>query len=458
MRLLLRTGMKGRLLLALALSLFANIASAAERPNIILIMADDLGYEGVSAYGSLTFKTPNLDALAGGGMLFNHCYSQPICTPSRVQIMTGRYNFRNYTRFGHLSTGETTFANLLERQGYATVIAGKWQLEGDANTVRQFGFQTHCLWHIGGRESRYWDPRVVENGQVRTDTAGRFGPDVMCDFIVNFIGRKRDKPFLVYYPMLLPHWPFVPTPESPTGGSRERLAKYDGRAGGTEYFPDMVAHIDKNIGRIVVALDKQGVRENTLILFTCDNGCAINITSKMPSRTIHGGKGSLPDAGTHVALVASWPAAISPGQVSDQLVDFTDMLPTVAAAGGAPQPENTQIDGLSFLGTLKNKPGKSRDWVFCHYVRNGIRKAPKDAAKRKQVLAKQRKARQAKTMGRYARNQRFKLYDDGRFYDVSRDPLEKQPITADAAASDAKVAHAMLDQVHKQMPPWQAFK
>ena len=164
--------------LFIAMLIFAaSIAHAdGRRPNIILIMCDDMGYEGVSAYGSETYHTPNLDRLAAGGMLFNHCYSQPICTPSRVQIMTGKYNFRNYTRFGHLNTKQTTFGNILRDAGYATAIVGKWQLGGNAATVRNFGFDEHCLWHIGGRDSRYWSPRIVENGKLRTGSKTSSAP------------------------------------------------------------------------------------------------------------------------------------------------------------------------------------------------------------------------------------------------------------------------------------------
>ena len=128
---------------------------AASKPNIVLIMADDMGYECVGANGSTFYKTPHLDRLAASGMRFEHAYSQPICTPSRVQIMTGRYNHRNYTRFGHLASTEITFANVLRKAGYKTCIAGKWQLRGGFEAPGKFGFDEYCLWQLTRRPCRH---------------------------------------------------------------------------------------------------------------------------------------------------------------------------------------------------------------------------------------------------------------------------------------------------------------
>jgi len=433
-------------------------AIAAERPNIILIMCDDMGYEGVSAYGSESYHTPNLNRLAAEGALFDHCYSQPICTPSRVQIMTGKYNFRNYTRFGALAKSETTFGNLLRDAGYATLVVGKWQLGGGAETVRKFGFDEHCLWHLDGRDSRFWQPRIMQNGKLLAGLDDQFGPDVVSQYLLDFLERNQNKPFFAYYPMMLVHWPFVPTPDSPPGGSRQRSGKYDGQKGGTEYFPDMVAYMDKIVGRIIAKLEELHLRENTLVLFTGDNGCATNIRSKMGQGFIQGGKGSMPDAGTHVALVANWPGVIPQKSRLETLVDFTDLLPTLADAAGIATPQNMQLDGRSFLPQLRGEKGNPREWVFCHYRRNGAPKAPANSNKRRQVLRKQEKSRAAKQLGRFARNQRFKLYDDGRFYDVSADVLELHDLPLGKASANAEKTRRMLQRVHDSMPPWRPFQ
>ncbi len=432
--------------------------AAARQPNVILIMCDDMGYEGVSAYGSPDYKTPVLDKLAAEGMLFNHCYSQPICTPSRVQIMTGKYNLRNYTKFGQLRTSETTFGNLMRSAGYETAIAGKWQLGGDSKTVDKFGFDEHCLWHLDGRASRFWNPRLVTNGKLMEGLEKKFGPDVVADFVTDFIDRKKDKPFFIYYPMMLVHWPFVPTPDSPPGGSRERSGKYDGQNGGVEYFDDMVAYMDKIIGRVVDKLDEHKLREDTLIMFTGDNGCATNIRSRMGDRTIAGGKGSLPDAGTHVALVANWKGHVPAGKVSNTLVDFTDMLPTLLDMAGASVPQSAKIDGQSFLPQLKGEEGNPRQWVFCHYIRNGVPADPGTDAKRMKLAQKQQQARKKKQLGRFARDQKFKLYDDGRFYNVATDVEEKYDLNQGRLSPEAAAARRKLQAVHDSMPAWKTHK
>jgi len=430
---------------------------ADERPNVILIMCDDMGYEGVSAYGSPSYKTPHLDRLASEGLLFNHCYSQPICTPSRVQIMTGVYNHRNYIKFGLLDPKAITFGNVMQDAGYETTIAGKWQLGGNANTVRSLGFESHCLWQLDGRDSRYWNPRIMQDGKLLTGLEKSFGPDVTCKFVTDFIAKKRDKPFFIYYPMCLPHWPFVPTPDSPLGGSRERIGKYDGQNGGVEYFDDMVAYIDVLIGRIDKQLEISGVRDNTLLLFTCDNGCATNIVSLMGDRKINGGKGSMPDAGTHVALVASWPKLLKDRKPTNALVDFTDMLPTITEIAGAKLKDEQNVDGRSFLPVLKGTSEGVRDWVFCHYSRNGLPDEPATEAALKKLVAQQQKQRDAKQMGRYARNHEYKLYDDGRFYNVANDVLEKTDLKVGKAPEAAEAIRTMLQKVHDAQGEWTPY-
>mgnify|MGYP006413551601 FL=1 len=174
--------------------LFLSACSDLERsgpPNIVFIMADDLGYEGLSCNGSLSYSTPNLDKLAIDGMRFTHCYSQPVCTPTRVQIMTGRYNFRNYKQFGFLDLKEKTFGHYLHEAGYTNCIAGKWQLGNGIEAPFLEGFDEYCLWQIYNnvagedmRGSRYADPKLYRNGEVINNTAGKFGPDLCTEFVL----------------------------------------------------------------------------------------------------------------------------------------------------------------------------------------------------------------------------------------------------------------------------------
>jgi arylsulfatase A len=397
------------------------------RPNIVLIMADDLGYECLGCYGSASYRTPVLDGLVATGMRFDHCYSQPLCTPSRVKIMTGQYNFRNYETFGILDPTQTTFAHVLKGAGYATCVVGKWQLYGSSDQkgpVRgrgaypsETGFDEHCLWQIDRRDSRYRDPLIVENGRYRDDMKGKYGPDVFTDYALDFIERQKDHPFLLYFPMALTHDPFVPTPDSRQWTQAKHKAN-------TKYFADMVTYMDKLVGRIVNKLDELGLRENTLVLFTADNGTHRSIESRLGDKIIRGAKGRTTDAGTHVPLVASWPGTMPAGRVCDDLIDFTDFLPTLVEAAGARLPRDLPRDGRSFLPQLRGQEGNPREWVFCHYFR--------DAGDAVQC---------------YARDKRWKLYTSGKLFDVPADPLEEHPITFGAGDMEAAAARQKLQAV-----------
>ena len=192
----------------------ADDALAAERKpdpprriNIVLIMADDLGYECLGSYGGTSYRTPNLDALAASGMRFTNCFSTPKCSPSRVTIMSGRYTLRTTTTWGQLPKNEITFGHVLRDAGYATALAGKWQmvlLKKDPGHVRHFGFQESAVWawHEG---ARYYKPMLYHNDTVMANTKDKYGPDLYCDFLIDFIETNKDKPFLAYYPMALTH-------------------------------------------------------------------------------------------------------------------------------------------------------------------------------------------------------------------------------------------------------------
>jgi arylsulfatase A len=379
-----------------------------QKPNIVLIMADDVGYEGFGCYGSTTYHTPHIDELARTGVRFDHCYSTPLCTPSRVQLMTGKYNFRNYTEFGTLPQGETTFAHLLKNAGYKTCAAGKWQLvghyegsnyKGEGTHPREAGFDDYCLWQIDRLGSRYWNPVINRNGQYLDNLDGKYGPDVVCDFFDSYITDHKDEPFFAYYPMILTHSPFVRTPASEP--SLEERFKGD-----RKHFKEMVEYADLLVGRIVKNLDDLGLREKTLVLFTADNGTMRGVPSQIGDRTIIGAKGLTTDAGTHVPLVANWRGTVPGGSVCDDLIDLTDFLPTLLDIGGVRAPSDFAVDGRSFLSQLLGKKGDPREWIFCHYD-------PKWGDW---------------PLSRYVQNKDWKLYEDGRFFDLKADILEQNPL------------------------------
>jgi len=266
----------------------ADAPTPAGKPNLILILADDLGYECIGANGGKSYRTPNLDRLARAGARFEHCYAQPNCTPTRTQLMTGMSNVRNYVDFGSLDKSQTTFGHVFGRAGYATCIAGKWQLGSkDAALPGHFGFDEHCLWAHMGRGDRYANPSLSVNGEFKT-FEGKYGPDVCQEFVLDFIRRHRDKPFFLYYPMILTHGGYEATPDSADWG--QPTAK--SRKFAQQHFADMVAYMDKQIGTLTQELETLGLRQNTLILFTGDNGTGRGAVSEMEGggRT-GGGKG-----------------------------------------------------------------------------------------------------------------------------------------------------------------------
>ena len=200
-------------LLAIALACTA-VLCAQRRPNVVVILADDLGYECLTCNGGGSYETPNLDALAAGGARFTNAHVQPLCTPTRVQVMTGQYNVRNYVGFGQLKRGEVTFGNLLRDAGYRTGIAGKWQLGRVAELPKEFGFDEHVLWQHTRFAPRYPNPGLEHQSEQVDYENGEYGPDLISDFAVDFVERHRDAPFLLYYPMILPHFPHQATPDS----------------------------------------------------------------------------------------------------------------------------------------------------------------------------------------------------------------------------------------------------
>ena len=364
-----------------ALLLGAFTAQANDQPNIILIMADDMGYEALSSNGSESCKSPNLDKLAAKGVRFTNCFSNPICTPSRVKLMTGQYNVRNYVKFGWLDREQTTFAHQLKAAGYATAIAGKWQLGRDKDSPQHFGFEQSCLWQHtrSGRSNedgknidrRFVNPQLEFSGVEKDFTNGEYGPQVCTDFICDFIDKNKKKPFLVYYPMILTHCPFDPTPDS-TDWDPKRLGSttYKGdRNDPQRHFRDMVAYADKAVGQIVSQLGKSGVRDNTLIIFTGDNGTDTPIVTPWNGKKVLGGKGTMSDTGTRVPLIVNWPAGIrKAGRVVDDLVEFTDVFPTICEVTTAKLPKNHPGDGASIVPVLRNQAGaRKKDWVYIWY-------------------------------------------------------------------------------------------
>ena len=394
---------------------------AADRPNVVLIMVDDFGYECVTANGGESYQTPNVDRLAASGVRFENCHVQPLCTPTRAQLMTGRYNVRNYVNFGTLLRSETTFGNLMQGAGYATGICGKWQLGHEEDSPQHFGFQESCLWQQTRRPPRYTNPGLEYNGVPRDFTKGEYGPTLVNDFALDFITRHKAESFFLYYPMILTHDPFQPTPDSP---DFDPTISSEAKQRSVKHFADMTAYMDKMVGQVVRKLDELGIRDNTLLIFLGDNGTHSSVTSRFNGEDYKGGKGSTNSHGTHVPLVVSWPAVIKQGRVESDLVSSTDFLPTICASAGVEVPAN--VDGVSFLPQLRGEEGTRRDWLYTWY-----------SPRQKLDL----------TVKEYAFDERFKLYRTGQFYDLGIDDAETNDLEGTALASDAASAKVKLQGV-----------
>jgi arylsulfatase A len=412
---------------------FHTLEKSARRPNIVLILADDLGYECIGADGCTSYKTPALDGLAAHGVRFDQCHVQPLCTPTRTQVMTGIYNVRNYTDFGELAAKNVTFGNLLKDAGYATCMAGKWQLGTDVALPKKFGFDEHCLWQhtragAGKTASRYLNPGLEINGVPKDYTHREYGPDIISDYALDFIQRKKDQPFFLYYTLMLTHAPFQPTPDSadysakPPQGKAAMQTRPDGII---QHFADMVAYTDKLVGKLLAKLSELKLREHTLVLFLGDNGTQHGVLTMMGERKFIGGKGAPTDAGMHVPLIVSWPGRTPVGKVSHDLVDSTDLLPTVCEAAGVTVPAELKIDGRSFLPQIRGEQGQPRDWYYCWY-------APQ---KTQGIIAE------------FAATRDFKLSRTGDFFDLNKDSEEKNPLAVTALTGEAAVAAKLLQGV-----------
>jgi arylsulfatase A len=364
--------------------LFSGHLKASEKekdpPNIILIMADDLGAECLESYGGQSYNTPNLNQLAEQGIQFTNAFATPLSTPTRVQLMTGQYPYHNGWTGGiwtlpkdeqSLDPQMFNFGRMLKDAGYATAVAGKWQLtrfENYPGHAENLGFDEHCLWtwqYSGelpdyvslenpGKPSRFWNPGIWKNGSLMKDVKGQFGPDIYTEFLLDFIEQHQSEPIFVYYPMALPHWPYINVP----GMEEDQLSE-------KEQFTAMVEYMDKLVGKFTHKLKELGIDDNTLLVFTGDNGTDQSKTSRINGRTLQGGKHTLTDAGARVPFLVSWPGITEKDEKVDALIDFSDILPTFADVSGAQIPASHDVDGKSFLPVIKGKKKQTREWVFC---------------------------------------------------------------------------------------------
>lgn len=410
-------------------------------PNIVFIMTDDMGKDWVGAYGSM-HETPNIDRLAEDGALFNQVYSTPLCTPTRHQLLTGRYPFRTgwvdhhdvpqFKGEGYFDwERELTCVRLLREAGYSTAIGGKWQINDlgkQPDALDKHGFSAHCVWpgvEKGNEDSkqRYWDPYLQMNGE-RKIHEGAFGPEVINGFLCDFIRENREKPFLVYYPLMLPHAPYVLTPDN----KGEAIDKKDKKA----LYAGMATYVDKLVGNIMEAVHMAGVDKHTYIVFTADNGSSVAGVMKGGGKYLMG-KGRFIESGINVPLIVKGPYADCVKGEQSALIDFSDWFPTFLELAGVALPKDVRIDGQSFAGLLsgEEKDGK-RDWIYSQLAED-----------------------------RTLSTGEWKLYSDGRFYHIAQDFYEQKDLQesteAEVVAARERLRVILASFPKDTTPPFAPF-
>ena len=404
------------ILIALLISPFAML-QAADKPNIIYILADDLGIGNVSCYGSDKYKTNNIDKLASGGTRFTQAFTAALCGPSRALIMTGRYAFRNGSTNQDacmkMPIAELRLAQTFKAAGYATSAIGKWgQLPGEPNEA---GFDDYLRFNGSGF---YWNKNKSKGGAYRANGKElklgekEYMPDLMHNQAVSFIKKNQTKPFFLYYSMVHVHGDIQPTPDS--------------AADSKDLYSDNILYMDKLVGKLVAELDTLKLRENTLIIFMGDNGTAKgqDKLSTIGGRNVSGVKGSMLECGGLVPMIANWPGKTPAGKVSANLVDSTDFLPTFADLIGTKLPENVIFDGNSLAPQLRGEEGKKRQFVY----------------------------NQLASMW-YVRNAGWKLNQLGELYDMSGAPFTEKLVTVDNQDTNAKAARTTLASALAQLNP-----
>lgn len=354
------------------------MAQAEERPNIIIILVDDLGYGDLSSYGARDLHTPNLDSLVDSGIRFDNFYANcPVCSPTRASILTGRYpdmvgvpgviRTHPQANFGYLASHAVMLPETLKQTGYDTAIIGKWHLGLETpNTPNERGFD-HFHGFLGDMMDDYYSHRRHDINYMRLngeeiDPEGH-ATDLFTEWSIDYIKSRAQlqKPFFLYLNYNAPHTPIQPPEEwlervkAREQGIKENRAK----------LVALIEHLDDGIGKVVKSLGESGLKDNTLIIFTSDNGGQLNIGAS--NGTLHGGKGEMYEGGIKEPMCAVWPGRIEPGSHSNSVALTMDLFPTICQAACADF--DHEIDGRSILPEMLGESHRHEDERFLFWVR-----------------------------------------------------------------------------------------
>lgn len=399
------------LAVALVLFIFGQHGLATDQPNLIWIMADDLGFGELECYGQKIIQTPNLDRMASEGLRFTHFYAgATVCAPSRSVLMTGQHQGHTRVRGNAgpknplaqaLRAEDVTIARVLQQAGYRTALIGKWGL-GDSGLAecglpRQQGFdqffgylnQRHAHNHFPSflwrNEERVSLPNVVtpvgDDGAGYAIKALQFADDLFADEAVQFVMENKSQPFFLYWSLVIPHANNERTRELKNGAAVPDFGPYADRD-----WPDpdkghaaMISRMDAYVGRMLKVLREQGLAENTLVIFTSDNGPHNESNHSLarfnPSGPLSGIKRSLTDGGIRVPLIAWWPGKVPAGTQTGHVAYFGDWMATAAELASAKIPEGR--DSLSFVPTLFGKPAlqQRHEFLYWEFHEGGFKQA-----------------------------------------------------------------------------------
>ncbi|MCP4786813.1 MAG: sulfatase-like hydrolase/transferase [Fuerstiella sp.] len=446
----------------------------AEKPNIVLILADDVSADMFSCYGQEgSAKTPNVDRIADEGIQFRTCFAPAICGPSRALLMTGVYGnrtgaFRNdmwaFDSRGTLFTAQHSWGKLLRDGGYKTAVAGKWHCSAKEPWESEVGFDEYCMYegpdkiksHFGidviasGQrrniklpDVRYWYSSMIQNGKYVEVAENDFGPDQRCEFLMEFMERKAkaSEPFVAYWPTVIPHGPYSTTPDAgavmdielqkpDTSGmskeeKKEALAEYTRRQ--NERFVNLIQYMDKLIGRLIVKAEELGIYENTYFIFCADNGTAVTAKDRGVER------------GVHVPYVVRGPGVKRRG-VTDELTDFADIAPTLLDMAGVAHPADVLFDGKSQLPFLTGQTNTHRQWIYAYT-------GPVQVLRTRDYLLEARSPFYGKPDGR------FYLTGDNRF-GRGYQRVENLPKHAAERARFEKIVRGLPSHLEREHPFW----
>jgi len=446
------------LLTAVLLAPLAALHAVPAKPNIVFILADDLGFAEISANGSDRYQTPHIDSLAKTGIRFSRFYTAPLCGPSRALILTGRYAFRtgavtqdacaSIVRTGERA--EVMIPTVLKRAGYTTAMIGKWGQLLPAGDAAEWGFDHMMSFKASGV---YWNKAAAATwvkkygldgdkfgeGGVRANPGPynldakkltmadhEYMPDLMHKDAMAFINENKERPFFLYYSLAQVHSQILPTPDSaPPAPGLDAAARY------AQVYRDNITYMDKLVGKLLAELERLKLRDNTVVLFMGDNGTAkANADhATIGGRRLIGQKGGMEEGGGLVPLFISWRGVTPAGRLNENVADASDLLPTFAELAGAPLPQNRVIDGKSLLPQIKGETKSPRTWAFTQLGESY-----------------------------HVREAGWKLNQSGQLFDMKNAPFEEIPVPADSNDAAAVAARARLTAALAELNPAAGFK